>query len=80
MINIPMKINSEKKHSIRYDAVSDNAAVSSVYIMNHSLPTPYPQNIVISVIHEQSEILTLDDHVKMGMDAEQECNDISYGN
>ena len=32
-IKIPMKINSEKKHSVRYDAVDKDAGVTSIYVM-----------------------------------------------
>lgn len=44
-----MKINSEKKHSIRYDAIDKDAGVTSVYVMKSSLVTPYPKNIIITV-------------------------------
>jgi len=48
-ITVPMKINSEKKHSVRYDAVNGEAAITSVYVMKSSLITPYPTKIIISV-------------------------------
>lgn len=48
-IEIPMKINSEKKHSVRYDAVSNEAALISVYVMKSSLPKPIPQTITITI-------------------------------
>jgi len=48
-ITIPMKINSEKKHSVRYDAKDNDAGVTSVYIMKSSLTTPYPSEVTISV-------------------------------
>lgn len=49
-LTIPMKFNSEKKHSIRYDAVDKDAPVSSVYVMRKDIPDKaYPQNIVIKV-------------------------------
>ncbi len=37
-LTIPMKINSEKKHSIRYDAVDKDAAVTSIYLMRKDIP------------------------------------------
>jgi hypothetical protein len=46
---VPMKINSEKKHSVRYDAVDKEAGVQSIYVMRDSLPSNIPQNIVIKV-------------------------------
>ena len=48
---IPMKINSEKKHSIRYDAIDGLAAVQSVYLMRKDLPNAnvIPQTIIVTV-------------------------------
>jgi hypothetical protein len=48
-IRVPMKINSEKKHSVRYDALDKEAGVQSVYVMRSSLPNPIPQEIVVKV-------------------------------
>lgn len=48
-IKIQMKINSEKKHSVRYDAISNEAGVTSIYVMKSSLPNPIPQNIIVTV-------------------------------
>ena len=48
-ITVPMKINSEKKHSVRYDAVNGDAAITFVYVMKSSLKTPYPQNINVTI-------------------------------
>ena len=48
-ITIQMKINSEKKHSVRYDAVDKEAGVTSVYVMKSSLTHPIPQSIVVKV-------------------------------
>lgn len=55
-IRVPMKINSEKKHSVRYDAVADNAPVTSIYIMKTSLPSVggIPQNIVVTIEKENN--------------------------
>lgn len=44
-----MKINSEKKHSVRYDAIDPNAAIQSAYVMRTSLPAKIPQTITVSV-------------------------------
>ena len=48
-IEVPMKINSEKKHSVRYDAVANDAGLTSVYVSKSSLPKPIPQSIVVTV-------------------------------
>lgn len=49
LLAIPMKINSEKKHSVRYDAIDKDAALTSVYVMKTSLPNPIPQTLTIKV-------------------------------
>lgn len=46
---VPMKINSEKKHSIRYDAIDKEAGVQSIYVMKTSLPASVPHTITIKV-------------------------------
>lgn len=48
-LTIPMKINSEKKHSVRYDAVDKDAGVTSMYVMRTSLPNPIPQSLTVKV-------------------------------
>lgn len=48
-ITIPMKINSEKKNSVRYDAIGSDAGVTSLYVMRHSLPVKIPQYITVKV-------------------------------
>ncbi len=48
-IKVPMKINSEKKHSVRYDAVDKDAGVTSVYVMRSSLPAKIPQMVKLIV-------------------------------
>lgn len=48
-IKIEMRINSEKKHSVRYDASDKDAGLTSVYVMKSSLPNPIPQTITITV-------------------------------
>ena len=51
IVTIPMKLNSEKKHSIRYDAIEGLAAVQSVYLMRKDLPNQnvIPQTITVKV-------------------------------
>lgn len=49
-LTIPMKINSEKKHSVRYDAIDKDAAVQSLYLMKSSFTNAaIPQTITITV-------------------------------
>ncbi len=48
-LTIPMKINSEKKHSVRYDAVDKDAAIQSTYVMRTSLPNKIPQILTVKV-------------------------------
>lgn len=53
-LTIPMKLNSEKKHSIRYDAVDGMAAVQSVYLMRKDIPNNViPQTITVKVEFEK---------------------------
>lgn len=49
MISVKMTINSEKKHSIRYDAADNNAIITSIYVMKSGLQMPYPQKITVKV-------------------------------
>ncbi len=49
LAKIAMKINSEKKHSVRYDAVDKDAAIQSTYVMRSSLPKDIPQSITVSL-------------------------------
>lgn len=49
LCSVPMKINSEKKHSVRYDAIVPDAGVTSVYVMRSSLPEKIPQNIIVEI-------------------------------
>lgn len=48
-IRVPMKINSEKKHSVRYDAVNPDSPVTSIYIMKTGLGNVIPRSIVVTV-------------------------------
>jgi len=52
IIEIKMVLNSEKKHSVRYDAYSADAAVSSSYVMKKDLPKPYPQSFTMKLIFD----------------------------
>lgn len=51
ILTIPMKRNSDKKHSIRYDAVDSTAAIQSVYLMRKDLPNQnlIPETIIVKV-------------------------------
>lgn len=48
MLEVKMTINSEKKHSIRYDGET-NGAIASLYILKSGLVKPYPQKIIVRV-------------------------------
>lgn len=48
-LTIRMNFQSEKKHSIRYDAADDNAEISSVYISKRALTSPYPKELIVTV-------------------------------
>jgi hypothetical protein len=48
-MTISMHINSEKKHSVRYDANTSESAITSVYVMKTSLPKPTPQKLTITI-------------------------------
>ena len=50
---VPMKINSEKKHSVRYDALDKEAGIQSIYVMRSSLPAKIPQSITVIVEMEE---------------------------
>jgi len=47
-IKVPMKINSEKKHSVRYDAIHNDGAVTSIYVMKDALPN-IPKELIIII-------------------------------
>ncbi len=49
IITIPMKINAEKKHSVRYDAIGTDAAIQSAYINRKHLPVKIPENVTIKL-------------------------------
>lgn len=48
---IPMKRNSDKKHSIRYDAIDSSAAIQSIYLMRKDLPDKnvIPETVTVKV-------------------------------
>lgn len=52
IVTVEFKMNSEKKHSVRYDACSDDPAVTSAYVMKKDLPKPYPQSFKMQLIFD----------------------------
>lgn len=52
VVTVEFKLNSEKKNSVRYDSSSDDPAVTSLYVMKHALPKPYPQTFKIELIFD----------------------------
>lgn len=57
-LTIPMKINEQKKHSVRYDAIDKDAGVKSVYVMKSALMANIPQVIVVKVELEPIPVMT----------------------
>lgn len=51
-VTIRMVLNSEKKHSVRYDAQNNDSAVTSSYVMKKDLPKPYPQAFTMKLIFD----------------------------
>lgn len=49
MKTIPMKKYEEKKHSVRYNAAEEDAAIKSVYIMKSHLPTSFPEEVTVTL-------------------------------
>lgn len=50
MIEVPMHVNSEKKHSIRYDSDEKDADILTVYVMKRAFPSGiYPKEIIVKV-------------------------------
>jgi len=52
--HVPMKINAEKKHSVRYDAIMPDAEVTSVYIMKKAFKAKVPESVTV-VIEMENE-------------------------
>jgi len=50
-MQVEMKLNSVKKHSVRYNAVESeaNPCVTSVYVMKSALPSPFPENLLLTI-------------------------------
>lgn len=48
-LDVYMKINSEKKHSVRYDAIDNDAALTSIYVMRKHLPIKIPQRLIVKI-------------------------------
>lgn len=51
-VTIEFKLREEKKGSVRYDASSDDPAVTSAYVMKKDLPKPYPQTFKMQLIFD----------------------------
>ena len=44
-----LKLNSVKKHSVRYDASAEPTIVTSIYIMKGALPSTPPKFIILEI-------------------------------
>jgi hypothetical protein len=51
-VTVEFKLKDEKKGSVRYDASSDDPAVTSCYVMKKDLPKPYPQTFKMQLIFD----------------------------
>lgn len=51
-VTVTMKMLAEKKGSVRYKAIGDEPAITDAYIMKHSLPTPFPETVKITLTFE----------------------------
>lgn len=50
VVTIDMVLFEEKKGSVRYNAVGNDPAVTSAYVMKKDLPKPYPQSFKMQLI------------------------------
>ena len=44
-----MRLDRETKGAVLYKNVDDGMAITSLYLRKDGIPTPYPQNIVVTV-------------------------------
>lgn len=47
--SVVLEFNSEKVHSVRYDATGDEPLVSSIYIKKSELTRPFPKKVKVTV-------------------------------
>jgi len=50
-VTVTMKLNEEKKHSVRYDSANKEADVRSIYIMKSAFAVgeQYPKTILLTI-------------------------------
>ena len=48
-VKVLLKLKAEKKHSVRYDAIADGQAISSVYVSKETLTKPWPKVIAVTI-------------------------------
>ncbi len=48
-----LHMNSEKKHSVRYDGHGDENVLRGIYVPKPLLPRPFPKQITISLTVEK---------------------------
>ena len=53
-IQTVLKFNSEKKHSVRFDAEDPSSPVSSLYIKKGDLPHPFPKHVSLTINTEEA--------------------------
>lgn len=44
-----LEFNYETKHSVRYDAATEEADLKSIYISKRGLPKPWPRRISVLI-------------------------------
>lgn len=52
VVTVEFVLKAEMKHSVRYNAISEDPAVTAAYVMKTSLPTPYPKKFKMQLIFE----------------------------
>jgi hypothetical protein len=54
-MQVEMRLESVKKHSVRYNAAPEFAdpCVTSVYVMKSTLPTPFPEKFLLTISFPQ---------------------------
>lgn len=44
-----LRLNSEKKHSVRYDGQDDDNPLRGLYVPKPVLPRPFPKEIIVTI-------------------------------
>lgn len=52
-ITVTLTLTEPKKHSVRYDNKSDDAAISTLYVNKSALTQPWPPRLEIAIKEER---------------------------